>query len=181
MGGVSLATQPALRASSAGTSGGGLAPLEVEVIDLFVAASRLIGVPRSLGEIYGLLFISPGPLTLDALVERLKISKGSASQGLKTLRQIGAAKVTYVPGDRRDHYLAEIELKKLVSGFIGGQLMPHLETGEARLDRLRELQKQMEVRNGSSLTAAQRDRIKKLEQWHRRARSLAPLVEKFLG
>jgi HTH-type transcriptional regulator, glycine betaine synthesis regulator len=151
------------------------------VIDLFVAASRLIGLPRSLGEIYGLLFISGCPLTLDALVERLRISKGSASQGLKTLRQIGAAKVTYVPGDRRDYYLAEIELKKLVSGFFGGQLLPHLETGEARLGRLRGLQKHFEARNGSGLTTVQRDRIKKLEQWHRRARSLAPLVEKFLG
>jgi HTH-type transcriptional regulator, glycine betaine synthesis regulator len=138
-------------------------------------------LPRSLGEIYGLLFISDGPLTLDTLVERLRISKGSASQGLKTLRQIGAAKVTYVPGDRRDYYLAEVELKKLVSGFLGGQLLPHLETGEARLGRLRELQKHFEARNGSGLSTVQRDRIEKLEQWHRRARSLAPLVEKLLG
>ena len=35
-----------------------LSPLETEIIDLFVQVSRLLGQPRSLAEIYGLLFIS---------------------------------------------------------------------------------------------------------------------------
>ncbi|MGI8602754.1 MAG: GbsR/MarR family transcriptional regulator [Verrucomicrobiales bacterium] len=155
-----------------------LSSLEVEVIDLFVGALRLLGLPRSLGEIYGLLFISMAPLTLDELVDRLQMSKGSASQGLKTLRQIGAVKVTYVAGDRRDHYVPETELKRLAVGFINGQLVPHLETGEARLVRLREMEKQ--AKGSSEVNGAYRERIEKLEQWHRRARTLAPLVGRFL-
>jgi DNA-binding transcriptional regulator GbsR (MarR family) len=157
-----------------------LAPIEIEVIDLFVSIMRLIGLPRSLGEIYGLLFISTAPLNLDDLVSRLQISKGSASQGLKTLRQIGAVKVTYVPGDRRDHFIAETELKRLAAGFINGQMLPHLETGKARLVRLREMEKQSTGKRNAGLTQVHRDRIDKLEQWHRRARALAPLVGKFL-
>ena len=46
--------------------------LEVEVIDLFVNAVKMLGFPKSVGEIYGLLFISKEPLPLDTLVERLK-------------------------------------------------------------------------------------------------------------
>lgn len=156
-----------------------LSALEVEIIDLFVGILRLLGLPRSLGEIYGLLFSAPAPLTLDDLVERLRISKGSASQGLKTLRQIGAAKVTYVPGDRRDHYVAETELKRLAVGFLNGQMLPHLETAQARLVRLRELEKSSSP-GDRALQRLQRDRIEKLEQWHRRARTLAPLVGRFL-
>jgi hypothetical protein len=34
--------------------------LEVEMIDLFVQFSRVLGQPRSVAEIYGLLFVSRG-------------------------------------------------------------------------------------------------------------------------
>ena len=118
------ATATVSDASAEFSPGASLSAIEVEVIDLFVSVMRLIGLPRSLGEIYGLLFISTLPLTLDDLVSRLQISKGSASQGPKTLRQIGAVKVTYVPGDRRDHFIAETELKRLAAGFIRPDAAP---------------------------------------------------------
>ncbi|HWW00903.1 MAG TPA: hypothetical protein VNZ64_14500 [Candidatus Acidoferrum sp.] len=74
-----------------------LSALETEVIDLFVQISRLLGQARSLGETYGLLFISAAPLTMDDLIARLGLSKGSASQGLKFLRTNGAISAVYVP------------------------------------------------------------------------------------
>ncbi len=157
-----------------------LSPIEVEVIDLFVSALRLLGLPKSLGEIYGLLFISARPMTLDDLVEALHLSKGSASQGLRTLRQLGAAKLTYVAGDRRDHYVAETELKQLVSGFLSGQVLPHLTTGEARLARLREIDQSLDGSRDPSTASVHHDRLKKLEQWHRRAQSFAPLIGSLL-
>ena len=88
------------------------------MIDVFVRAASLIGLPRSIGEIYGLLFCTPQALSFDELVERLRISKGSVSQGLKVLRQLGAVKMHYVPGSRRDHYQPELSMKRLVRGFI---------------------------------------------------------------
>lgn len=171
-----IATSTPHQPAGAAPAAAELSALEVEVIDLFVAATRLLGLPRSLGEIYGLLFISPEALTLDQLVQRLRISKGSASQGLRTLRAFGAVKLSYQPGDRRDHYSAETDLKSLVSGFISGQMLPHLETGQARLERLRELGEAL----GGDLSPVQRVRLDKLEYWHHRARTLAPLAGKFL-
>src|SRR5204863_1888133 len=82
-------------------------PLEGEVVAFFVHICRLLGQPPSLGEVYGLLFISAQPLALDDLIERLGLSKGSASMGLKFLRNAGAIRMTYVPGDRRVHYEAD--------------------------------------------------------------------------
>ena len=49
--------------------------MEAEVIGLFVQICRVLGQPRSLAEIYGLLFISGHPLAMDDLIERLRISK----------------------------------------------------------------------------------------------------------
>src|SRR5437763_6714589 len=95
-----------------------LNPLETEIIDFFVQLSRLLGQPRSLAEIYGLLFISERPLAMDHLIERLQLSKGSASQGLKFLRNIGAVKMVYVAGDRRAHYETVAELRNLTTRFF---------------------------------------------------------------
>src|SRR5437868_11169660 len=120
-----------------------LTTLETEIIDLFVQISRLLGQPRSLAEIYGLLFISAQPLAMDHLIERLHLSKGSASQGLKFLRNIGAVKTVYVPGDRRAHYEAVAELRNLVTRFLRDQIVPHLESGQARLERIAGLVRQL--------------------------------------
>src|SRR5688572_14303026 len=67
-----------------------LVAFENEVVDFFVAAADLLGVPKSVAAIYGIVFASPHPLTFSDIEERLAISKGSVSQGLKVLREIGA-------------------------------------------------------------------------------------------
>ncbi|NJR43396.1 MAG: hypothetical protein HC767_12780 [Akkermansiaceae bacterium] len=74
-----------------------LDPLELQVVEFFVDGVRVLGLPRSIGEIYGLLFISQAPLSLDDLVQRLKISKGSASQGLRMLKGLGAVREVEIP------------------------------------------------------------------------------------
>src|SRR6056297_1692961 len=113
--------------------------LEHEVVELFVRLANLLSLPRSLGEIYGCLYISPDPMCMDDLIEKLSISKGSASQGLRALRNFGAIKTVYQPGDRRDFYEAECELRKLVSGFLKDQVNPHLDSGRERVQNMRDL------------------------------------------
>ena len=113
--------------------------LELEAIDYFVRLMSLLGMPRSVGEIYGLLYFSTEPMPMDMIATRLGISIGSASQGLRTLRSLKAVKVTYVLGDRRDHYLAESEFRHLLSTFIKEEIMPHLESGKARIERMEEI------------------------------------------
>ena len=56
-----------------------ISDLESELILFFVNAAQAIGLPKSYGEIYGLYYASDEPLTLDEVIERLQISKGSAS------------------------------------------------------------------------------------------------------
>jgi DNA-binding transcriptional regulator GbsR (MarR family) len=153
-----------------------LTAVEVEVIGVFVNAVKLLGMPKSVGEIYGLLFIAPDPLPLDALVARLNISKGSASQGLKVLRAVGAVKQVYVGGDRRDHYAAETELKKLAAGFVREEIKPRLDSGAERLDRLKALAAQ----EGSERGEFFRNRVSKLEYWHARSQEVLPLISGML-
>jgi DNA-binding transcriptional regulator GbsR (MarR family) len=148
----------------------------VEVIEIFVSIVRMLGIPKSVAEIYGLLFVTAEPLPLDEIVDRLQISKGSVSQGLKLLRSFGGVKPTYVAGDRRDHYLAETELKKLVTGFMRGEVQPRLNNGGDRLQHVKSLTSELPEVARKFLD----QRVGKLQQWHQKSRDFLPLLSVML-
>ncbi len=146
------------------------AKLEKEVVELFVRLADMLSLPRSYGEIYGCLYITEGSLCMENLISKLKISKGSASQGLKALRNIGAIKIVYQPGDRRDFYEAECELRKLVAGFLRDQVDPHLESGKERVQRMRKITSSMDGAENEFL----KERIEQLDKWRHRAETILP-------
>ena len=156
---------------------GTVTEMEAEVIGLFVQLSHLLGQPRSFAEIYGWLFISGQPLAMDDLIEHLHLSKGSASQGLKFLRNAGAIKMVYVPGDRRVHYEAVAELRKLVARFLRDYVVPQLDTSEARLQHIAGMVKQLPAGEREHIAP----RITLLQSWEKKTRKFLPVVVKLLG
>jgi DNA-binding transcriptional regulator GbsR (MarR family) len=152
--------------------------LERQVVEFFVDGVRVLGLPGSVGEIYGLLFISQKPLSLDDFVAQLGISKGSASQGLRALRTLGAVREDRLPGVRRAHYSAAVDLKRLVGGFIREQVRPHLDSGQLKIGRLFEA---VAMEEDAAAQAFYDERIARLDGWMKRARMMLPLVQKFLG
>jgi len=154
-----------------------LNPVEVEIIHLFVQLSRALGQPPSVAEIYGLLFISPKPMPQDDFIERLNLSKGSASQGLRYLQDLGAVRTVYVAGDRRAHYEAVAELRNLANRFLRQQVLTYFDDSQDRLDRI-----QAEARE---LPDAEREftlgRVRMLKSWQRNAKRLLPIVLMILG
>lgn len=164
----------------AGMNGGrgGMTEFETQVVDFFCDGMKLLGLPKSVGDIYGILFISPEPLALDDLVEKLGISKGSASQGLRMLRNLGAVRESELSGSRRSYYQPDVELKQLVGGFIKEQVRPHLQSGEEKLNRLRNMVEEMPGDARSDFYAG---RLEWLGRWSQKARIVLPLLQKFLG
>jgi len=154
-----------------------LTPLETEVVSFFVQLSRLLGQPRSLAEIYGLLFISARPLAMDDLIARLHLSKGSASQGLKFLRNLGAVRMVYVAGDRRIHYEAVAELRNLATRFLRDQVVPHLDVGLSRLEQISRQVKQLPPGERARVSA----RVTMLQSWEKKTRRLLPMMVRFMG
>ena len=163
-------------ASSIASLATGLSASEREIIELFVQLAAVIGYPRSVGELYGMLFLSPDPLTADDLIERLGMSNGSASQGLKVLRNLGAIKTAYIPGDRRRHFEAELNVRKIISGFMRQQVAPNLAEAHERLERIDELLKSDGDPNRDWLAL----RLTDLHRWSKNSEKLAPLVAKLL-
>ena len=108
--------------------------------------------------------------------QRLGISQGSASQGLKFLRKAGAIKMVYIPRDRRVHYEAVAELRHLVVGFLRDQILPQLESSRERLDYIGELVRRLPP----DARAEVNGRITMLQSWAKRTRKFVPLIVKLL-
>ena len=62
------------------------------------------GFARTAGRIFGLLLLTPGPLSQEELAERLQVSRGSVSQETRSLEKIGVIERVTRPGDRRAFY-----------------------------------------------------------------------------
>jgi len=147
---------------------------EIQVVDFFVGAADLLGVPKSVAAIYGTVFASPVPLSFAEIEARLKISKGSISQGLRVLREVGALKEVSSASDRAERFTPDLELRKLVARFIESRLEKQLDSGSARLTALAKA-----VPRGSNADQL-RLRLGSLSDWHRKGRTLLPVVRTFL-
>jgi DNA-binding transcriptional regulator GbsR (MarR family) len=153
-----------------------LSALEVESIELFIGFFKLIGLQKSVGEIYGLLFVSSRALAMDDIMTRLGISLGAASQGLKVLRSAGALKAVYMPGDRRDHYVADLELSKFATAFIQEELKPRLDRALERIGTMESLANELEPEDRSTAKV----RLERLKHWLERGESMLPSLLKIL-
>ena len=78
------------------------------------------GFSKVMGQLYGVLLLSGGPLSLDELLERLEISKASVSMNMRTLEQLGMVRQVWLRGksDRRKYYEAETDLLQIVTNIV---------------------------------------------------------------
>lgn len=167
---------PPLTAPDSPASAPALNEMEVEAIEMFINFLRLIGLPKSVGEIYGLLFMAPRPMAMDEIMERLEISLGAASQGLKLLRSFGAVRVVYERGDRRDHYVADLELSKFATAFIKDELQPRMQTASERVKRMEEAMADLPEKERRVL----RERIERLNHWLDKGQKILPWLVRFM-
>jgi DNA-binding transcriptional regulator GbsR (MarR family) len=154
------------------------AALEREIIAHFAQLGRAIGAPKSLGAIYGCLFANERPVSFDEIVRLAGLSTGSVSQGLKTLRSLGAARTVIVPGERRDHFVAETRLRLLLVGFLRGTIEREMSQGEERLQALLAQAEALPSRNGHKALG---QRMQVLQNWHAQARVALPMLVQLLG
>lgn len=174
---------------------------ETEVVSFFIQAADMLGVPKSVAAIYGVCFASAEPLSFQDVEQRLDISRGSISQGLRVLREVGALRVVaggrtsavpFVSADdvspalirslaggdpkRRDFYEPDLKLRNLASRWIEQRLQKQLDSGRTRLQGIA---KSIPEEKGAP-SKVLRDRLKTLQAWHDQTRALLPLMKTFL-
>lgn len=76
------------------------------------------GFKHIMGRLWTILFLSSRPLSAPELAERLHSSSGGISMALHDLMTWGAIRKVCLPQSRKDHYVAENNIWKLVSRVL---------------------------------------------------------------
>ena len=76
------------------------------------------GFPKAMGAIYGAIYLSLTPVTLDDLVEQVGVTKGAVSTNVRLLERLGMIHKHLVIGDRKDYYTAETDFWKVAKGIL---------------------------------------------------------------
>jgi len=89
-----------------------------EILDSFVeAVGRLggsLGISRVASQLYALLYLKDEPLSLNEMVDYLKVSKGNVSVNIRELERWGAVRKIWKKGSRRDFYQAEEDVARII-------------------------------------------------------------------
>ena len=157
-----------------------LSKTRLEFIETTGRLCQKVGLPRSVGQIYGLLYLSPQSLSLDDIAEHLSISKGSVSTGTRQLAGWQAIRQVWIPGDRRDYFEAVGDIRQLLESVYRNFLRQNMEKGSRRLE---DLKKTLDTeRDSGGVTSDEYDfckaRLETLGKFEGRLSLLLPLAEK---
>jgi len=76
------------------------------------------GFPKGMGAIFAVLYLSPGPLSLDDLVAQTSLTKGAISTNVRGLARLGLIHPVSQRGDRKDYYIAETDFYRAVRAIL---------------------------------------------------------------
>ncbi|MDZ7877549.1 MAG: transcriptional regulator [Saprospiraceae bacterium] len=76
------------------------------------------GINRTMAQIHALLMISPQSLSADSVMEELKISRGNANMNIRALMDWGLVYKELRTGDRKEYFIAEKDIWKVVRQII---------------------------------------------------------------
>lgn len=141
------------------------------------AVGRLMvfwGFKRNMGRVWTVLFLSDEPLTSKQLQQRLQLSSGAVSMTLSELSRWGVVHKQWMQGERRDYFVAEANLWKMISRVLRererGEVDDAIDAFECALEALehRTVGSSSEARR----VATQRERIGRLLELAKLGRSM---------
>lgn len=159
-----------------------LSRTRLEMVEVTARICQRLGLPRSSGQIFGLLYLSPSALSLDEIAEALGLSKASVSTGTRQLLGWHAIRQVWKPGDRKDYYEVQADLSELLRANYLGFFRPKLDASKRKVANLLELL-------DSDLAAGDltqedhalcKQRLESLGKLQGRIQRLLPLAEKLL-
>ncbi|MFD1037653.1 GbsR/MarR family transcriptional regulator [Virgibacillus byunsanensis] len=89
---------------------------------------NLYGITSSVGRLYGVLYFSDQPMTLDDMRDALEMSKTSMSTGVRALSDMKMVESTFKKGIRKDLYKTEEDWYKSFTSLFGNRWRQHTET-----------------------------------------------------
>ena len=94
------------------------------------------GVNRTMAQVHALLMISPRSLSADEIMEDLQISRGNANMNIRALMDWGLVYKELKPGDRKEYFIGEKDMWKVVRQIIINRKRKELEPMLKVLDEI---------------------------------------------
>ncbi len=104
-----------------------LAEARSRMIENLSRISEFWGYPRAMGGIYAVLYLSPGPLSLDELIPIVGVTKGAISTNVRALEQLGMVHRQLRAGDRKDYYEVDTDFWKIVKTVLERRQKPEFD------------------------------------------------------
>jgi DNA-binding transcriptional regulator GbsR (MarR family) len=82
-------------------------------ISTWGSLGTLWGINKAMAQIQALLFISTKPLSMEDIMEELKISRGNTSMNLRQLIDWGIVTKVLVSGERKEFFTTEKDVQEL--------------------------------------------------------------------
>ncbi|WP_452221653.1 GbsR/MarR family transcriptional regulator [Lacinutrix salivirga] len=86
---------------------------KIKFISTWGSLGSLWGINKAMAQIQALLFISTQPLSMEDIMEDLKISRGNTSMNLRQLMDWGIVTKEIIPGERKEFFTTEKDVQEL--------------------------------------------------------------------
>ncbi len=155
----------------------------MEAQDVFLAKINQMcskfGLNNIMAELYAVLYLSDKALSLNDMVDRLKISKGSASVNIRALERYGVVRRVWVKGSRKDYYEAEIDISKVIVERIRSMAQGRLSEVENMISASYEALNSISPNSAEEKKSMEtfKARLEKLRAFYNKAKSLFDLFK----
>ena len=94
------------------------------------------GVTRTMAQIHALLLVTSDPMSSDEVMEELQISRGNVNTNMRTLIDWGLVHKKLIPGERKEFFVAEKDMSKVIKSVVIARKKRELEPMLRLLDEL---------------------------------------------
>ncbi|NJB85455.1 DNA-binding transcriptional regulator GbsR (MarR family) [Lewinella marina] len=105
-------------------------------IEAWGALGSSWGVTRTMAQIHALLLVANDPLSTDDIMDELQISRGNVNINIRMLVDWGLAHKKLIPGERKEFFVGEKDMSKVVKNIIIARKKRELEPMLMLLDDL---------------------------------------------
>ena len=154
--------------------------VRLELVDVCGRLAQALNFPRSIGEIYGLLYLASEPMSAPEIADAISISKGSVSTGTRQLLILGCIRKVWLQEERKDCFVAVLELGDLVRSAYDSIFKIRADHAERRLTGMVKTLAEEKEDLSSEEHALIKERLQRLVKLQKRARQFLPILERLI-
>ena len=157
-----------------------LEDLRNEWIDHIGERAEKFGFSRIAGQLEGLLFLTPGPMSLDEMADRLEVSKASVSTNIRFLERLKIVRKVYHRGERKNYYEIAGDIWEIETEILKTLIKGELERFQKIVDHDEAFLADYQVADGEDVSELEliRDRVTAIREYLRSGEHLLDLLLK---